>query len=125
MICFRSVLARAVATLALTVIGTASLSGHTKLQKSEPAADSTVTAPPPHVQLWFNEAPDLKVSQIEVTGPAGKLELGPAHLMDAKSVMATIKGEVPDGKYTATWRTAGKDGHVIKGEFTFTVKRSQ
>ncbi len=100
-------------------------SAHTKLQKSEPAANSTVTAPPPHVQLWFNEKPDLKVSKIEVTGPSGKLDLGPAHLMDPKTVMATIKGDVPDGKYTATWRTAGKDGHVIKGEFVFTVKRSQ
>jgi methionine-rich copper-binding protein CopC len=75
------------------------------------------------VQLWFNEAPDLKVSKIEVTGPAGKVELGPAHLMDAKTVMATIKGDVPDGKYTTSWRTAGKDGHIIKGEFAFTVKR--
>lgn len=101
------------------------LSAHTKLQKSEPAAGSTVTTPPAHVQLWFNEKPDLKMSQIEVTGPSGKLDLGPVHEMQAKTLMAPIKGEVPDGKYTATWRTAGKDGHVIKGEFAFTVKRSQ
>mgnify|MGYP003396268193 CR=1 FL=1 len=74
------------------LFGGGSLLAHTKLQKSEPAADSTV-APPAHVQLWFNEAPDLKVSKIEITGPAGKLELGPAHLMDAKTVMATIKSD--------------------------------
>lgn len=101
------------------------LAAHTKLLRSEPAANSTVGAPPAHVQLWFNEAPDLKVSKIEIAGPSGKLELDAAHVMDAKSVMAAIKGDVPDGKYTTSWRTAGKDGHVIKGEFVFTVKRSQ
>jgi methionine-rich copper-binding protein CopC len=75
------------------------------------------------VQLWFNEVPDIKVSKIDVTGPLGKLELGPAHVMDGKAVMAPITGDVPNGKYTTAWRTAGKDGHVIKGQFVFTVMR--
>jgi len=28
---------------------------------------------------------------------------------------------LPAGKYTVTWKTAGADGHVIKGSFGFTV----
>ena len=29
--------------------------------------------------------------------------------------------KVPPGTYTVTWKTAGTDGHVIRGSFGFTV----
>ena len=40
-----------------------------------------------------------------------------------KSLMAVVNGDMPDGVYTVSWQAAGKDGHIQKGEFTFTVKR--
>jgi hypothetical protein len=95
---------------------------HAKLQKSEPAAGTTVAAPPKQIQLWFNEKLDVAVSKVELTGPAGKVELGPVHAMDAKSLMAAIGGKVADGAYTVSWQTAGDDGHVVKGDYTFTLK---
>jgi methionine-rich copper-binding protein CopC len=96
---------------------------HTTLQKSEPKAGSTVTAAPKQIQLWFNEKVDVAVSKIELTGPSGKVVLGPMHAMGGgKSLMAGISGTIADGSYTIAWQTAGDDGHVQKGNVMFTLK---
>jgi methionine-rich copper-binding protein CopC len=110
-----------VAALALSVW----VQAHTKLEKSVPADGATVTTPPTSVQLFFNEKPDLKVSKVEITGPSGKVELGPAHSMADKDIMAPVKGTLGNGKYTVAWQAAGTDGHVQKGEFSFTVQKAQ
>jgi methionine-rich copper-binding protein CopC len=110
-----------VATLALSVW----VQAHTKLEKSVPAAGETLTAAPSAIMLYFNETPDLKVSKVEVTGPSGKVELGPAHSMADKDIMAAVKGTLGNGKYTVAWQAAGTDGHVQKGEFSFTVQKAQ
>ncbi len=107
--------------LVLSVI----VQAHAKLEKSEPADKATLSAPPPHLQLWFNEKPDVKTSKIELRGTSGPVKLGPVHSMDAKTLMAVVSGDMPDGSYTASWQTAGNDGHVLKGEFTFSLKRAK
>jgi methionine-rich copper-binding protein CopC len=95
---------------------------HTALTRSEPAAGKTVTAAPKQVQLWFNEKIDVALSTIELTGPSGKVDLTPAHVMGGKSLMAGVSGKVAEGSYTIAWQTAGDDGHVVKGSVKFTVK---
>jgi len=94
---------------------------HAQVQKTEPAANSTITKVPTSVQMWFNEAPDLKVTKVELAGASGKVELGPAHSMGKNNIMAPIVGKMTNGKYTVNWQTAGDDGHVEKGTFTFTL----
>lgn len=118
-------MSRAVLALVAAVTLSATMLAHTKLEKSVPADGATLTTAPTSVQLFFNEKPDLKVSKIEVTGPSGKVELGPAHSMAEKDVMAAIKGTLGNGTYTVSWQTAGKDGHVRKGTFSFTVSKAQ
>jgi methionine-rich copper-binding protein CopC len=114
----------AISTLAIVAALGSVVAAHAKLEKTEPASGATLTAPPPHVQLWFNEKLDASVSKIDVTGPTGKIDIGPAHSMEPKTLMAVFKGELPDGKYTVNWQTAGDDGHAQKGTFEFTVKRA-
>jgi methionine-rich copper-binding protein CopC len=114
------------ATLAIVItltLGTA-LSAHMKFDKAAPAAKSTVTAPPTSIQVWFSEAPDLKVSKLELKG-ATPIKLSELHVMDKTSLMAMITDPMPDGPYTVSWQAAGDDGHVQKGDFTFTVKRAK
>ena len=113
-----------VVSLAVVVFGLSMVAGaHTKLTKSIPADGATVAALA-SVELVFNEAADVKLTKIEVAGPSGKVELGPAHSMSPKSVMAIVTGKMEDGKYAVTWQTAGDDGHVVKGEFSFSVKHT-
>ncbi len=113
--------AAAVAALAILVVGSAVLEAHMKLEKSEPAAAAVIAAPPATVQVFFSEEPDLKVSDLEIKGP-GKVTLASLEAVE-KSLKASVRGEVADGAYTVSWRAAGKDGHIQKGEFSFTVKR--
>jgi methionine-rich copper-binding protein CopC len=109
-------------TLLCALVSLAALvQAHAKLEKSEPAANATVNKTPTSVQMWFNEAPDLKVTKVDLVGAGGKVELGPAHSMGKNNVMAPIVGKMADGKYTVNWQTAGDDGHVEKGTFAFTL----
>jgi methionine-rich copper-binding protein CopC len=119
-----SALTNIITALAIAAAVGTVLMAHAKLEKTEPANGATLTAPPPHVQLWFNEKLDAAVSKIDVTGPNGKIETGPAHSMEPKTLMVMFKADIPDGKYTVNWQTAGDDGHAQKGEFGFTVKRA-
>lgn len=94
---------------------------HAHLEKTEPAANSTVQTAPKTVQLFFNEALDLAVTKLEIKGPSDKVKLTGTHAM-GKSIMANVEGSMTDGVYTVLWTTAGDDGHPQKGEFKFTLK---
>lgn len=121
----RSWMGRVLMAVAAVFVVSTMAQAHTKLQKSDPVDGATLTTPPVMVQLFFNEKPDLKVSKVTLTGPSGNVELGVAHSMGEKDIMAGIKGTVGNGKYTVSWQTAGKDGHVLKGSFSFTVQKAQ
>jgi methionine-rich copper-binding protein CopC len=116
---------RAIAFTVVAAVSTATLLAHMKATKMEPAADSTVTASPTRVQIWFTEAPDPKVSKLELSGPSGAVKLTGFQVTREKSVMATVESNLADGRYTARWQAAGNDGHIQKGEFAFTVKRTR
>lgn len=109
----------------LTLSATAPVFGarHNRLVKAEPGVDSTVAKSPAEIRLWFREPPELAVSSIKVTDIAGKpFATGDVKATDDKlSVTALVTAPLPAGKYTVTWKTAGADGHVIRGTFGFTV----
>ena len=113
--------ALAVATALLLATG---LSAHTKALKTLPAADSSGAAPA-QLQVWFNETPDVKVSKLTLDGPGGAVKVGAVKAAAENSIAAPIEGTLADGKYTASWQTAGKDGHVLKGTYAFTVRQTQ
>jgi len=106
----------------LVIVPAVIVFAHAKLQKSEPAAGAALTQAPKQIQLWFNEKLDASLSRITMSGPSGKVELGPPHAMGDRSLMAAIGTKLADGAYTVSWQTAGDDGHVVKGDFKFTVK---
>jgi methionine-rich copper-binding protein CopC len=100
---------------------------HNRLVKSEPAVEGTVSAPPKQIRLWFKEAPEAKVSGITLLSVRGKdstaVPLGPVHGTDAAtSIAADLPKPIASGRYAVRWRTAGKDGHVIRGQFGFTLE---
>jgi methionine-rich copper-binding protein CopC len=102
---------------------TVGLQAHMRLQKSEPAAGATLTAPPKAVSAHYSQKPDLKVTKLALKGPTGEIKLGAPRMMGDRHLMATVDGEMADGAYTLSWQTAGDDGHVQKGTVAFTLKR--
>ena len=96
---------------------------HNRLLKSDPGGDATVARSPAEIRLWFKEPPELAVSSIKLADGAGRpVATGPVLGTDDKtSIVAAVTGPLTPGKYTVTWKTAGSDGHVIRGSFGFTV----
>lgn len=96
-------------------------SAHNRLLKTEPAAQAAVKASPARVTFWFVEKPDLTVTKVAVKGPAGPVGVAPAHAVSEKVIAADFKSKLAPGQYTVDWQTAGDDGHISKGEFSFSV----
>jgi methionine-rich copper-binding protein CopC len=98
---------------------------HLALLRSSPAKDSTVAASPKEIRLWFSQSPELAATQVKVTDAAegavklGKLQRGSK--TDEALVIAPLMGTLGAGRYTVSWRTMSRDGHVVKGDFAFTV----
>jgi methionine-rich copper-binding protein CopC len=118
----------AVLVLALVAVGgtyAPSTSGlmHFALAKSMPAADSSVPAPSA-VQLWFTEAPQtnsVSIRLIEGSGELVETSLPKMDEEDDKAASVSVEGALGSGEYTVAWRGIGADGHVVRGEYAFSV----
>lgn len=97
---------------------------HAHMSKSQPTKGEVLTAPPAAVQLWFSATVDPQWSKIEVTGADGeRIDTGPVTAIgnDSNSLQINLK-PVGTGSYEVKWSTASRDGHRIKGSYSFSVK---
>jgi methionine-rich copper-binding protein CopC len=121
-----SLLALAGLLLAVTTVPAAARF-HTKLTKSNPGVDSTLAAAPKVIELWWNEKPEVSLTTIVVQSTAAdsaKVPLGKVRSSaDMMGVAADVAGPVPPGKYVVKWKTAGKDGHAVRGTFNFSISK--
>lgn len=106
----------------LLVLATAAFA-HLRVSNTSPEDGATLGGPVRTLRVWFNQDPDLPLSKLELIGPTGPLSVEGLHTMGEKDLMARVSGRMPDGSYTAKWQTAGDDGHVLTGEWTFTIDR--
>lgn len=98
---------------------------HLALKRSDPSKDSVVTKAPTAIRLWFTQKPEMAVTTISLLdAKAKKVEVAPPRLdaADETEVMVDVKGSVGPGVYTVQWKTSSRDGHAIRGTFTFTVR---
>jgi methionine-rich copper-binding protein CopC len=113
-------------TLFISVATAGSLLGadiavHTHLVKAEPGVDSTVAAVPRQIRLWFNEAPEAALSAATLlkadNSPVATVKM--AATDDSLSVSGTIPVTLQPGSYQVLWRTGSRDGHAVRGKYTF------
>jgi len=98
---------------------------HTKLTKSNPAADTTLAASPKVIELWWNEKPEASLTTVTVQGADSAMAaLGKVRLSDNLMGVATdVAKPLMPGKYVVKWKTAGKDGHAVRGSFNFSIAK--
>jgi methionine-rich copper-binding protein CopC len=109
--------------LGLALLPTEALA-HAVLVKAVPAECSTLTAPPPRVELWFSERLEPAYSRASVTDEAGtRVDLGNAAVSreDPKRISLSLPSLAP-GRYTVRFRVLSVDGHVVESSLTFTVR---
>jgi len=99
---------------------------HLRLVRSTPAEDAALPPGPCHIELWFTEAPELRVTSLHLTGANGRqVPLTPVVAHHARgenpSIAASTRGRLTPGRYALAWRTMAHDGHVMHGTIDFTV----
>ncbi|MEK9499476.1 copper resistance CopC family protein [Gaopeijia maritima] len=108
--------------LALATLGAATVP-HFDLEKSSPEADAMVHEIEA-VTLWFTEEPAEESVTVRLIDGSGEVVEGLSAAVDEEDatryVMPTTDG-LAAGTYTVSWRGMGGDGHVVRGEFNFTV----
>jgi copper transport protein len=116
-----------VTVLALAWVGVLAspAEAHALLERSYPAARSSLSRAPHAMLLYFTEAPGLSLSTVSVLDSSGQIVPGvgaPAVVPgDAQELRATLPA-LADGVYIVNWRTVSKvDGHVTGGSFAFGI----
>ena len=118
---------RIVLTLAAIAVGIvlpSAASAHAYLIKTVPAASGVLNAPPPNVQLTYDEAVEPRFAIISVTNAAGKQETtGPVSRSPANpdTLVVPLRPHLPEGWYLIYWRAISVDGHPVQGAFTYAV----
>ena len=97
---------------------------HATLVKALPAIDGTVPTAQTTLTLWFNERPDVALSNIRLRGPDSVLVAtsAPRAAADSMAIVSEVRGTLTPGVYTVQYRTAGPDGHVMRGSYKFTLQ---
>lgn len=108
--------------LALPAAGRA----HTRLESSSPAADAVLRQPPTELRLRFSTAVEPRLTGATLLGASGDTVLvavaSPEPGSGNRAYVVPIPAALGPGEYLVEWRTAGADGHVIQGGFSFVVE---
>ena len=111
-----------VVTLAFGLAAAALVSAHMAYSKSMPAKDATVTESPEQLQVWFTQEPEPAVSRLSLEVPAAGFRSERRRQAARNRWWRRSPSPLEPGTYTVSWRSAGDDGHVQRGDFSFAVR---
>jgi len=118
------ILTHLLALLLLTLGAPATSALHTALSRATPAVGSAVTSEVRELRLVFTTAVQLPLSEVRVVRDGGTPVSGRlAYAVDSGETELVLTLDLPlaAGAHQVSWQTAGPDGHVIRGEYGFTV----
>ena len=112
---------------------------HSPLVSSSPKNGETLGPPPTEIVMEFKSP--AKLIKVVLTKPSDKQEqslmgrlfgadnsesvsLGTSFLMTIDKHQVIPLPPLEQGRYSLAWRAMGEDGHVIKGDLTFTIQGS-
>jgi putative copper export protein/methionine-rich copper-binding protein CopC len=111
-------------SVVITLSAASTLYAHLALLGSSPTGDERLLATPASVDLTFTEAVEVALSSVILLGPDGQpVSLGALATNDARDrISAPISGELRAGTHTVEWQAVGRDGHPVRGVFTFVIE---
>lgn len=102
------------------------LAAHTALAASAPAAGDTVDGGVGEIRVRFTRPVEGSLTAMALLAGGDTVAAGrgvPVAGSDGKAFTLALPALAP-GSYTLAWRTAGADGHIIRGTFVFHVRAS-
>jgi copper transport protein len=114
----------AILALALALAFPSSAAAHTRLQASAPSAGDTVADTLREIRLTFSTP--VTASMTALVLRTGETTVAEGALVSVDGGGRTFAFRLPHplapGDYTAAWRSAAADGHVIHGTLAFSVR---
>ncbi len=110
------------AGLVVAVVACAPALAHSFLVEATPSSKDHVDASPKTIKLRFGGGVEPKYSKLTVEGADGKV-LGEGSIGTPEKPRE-LSMEAPDlapGKYVVRYRVLSIDGHVVEGNYEFTV----
>lgn len=94
---------------------------HSPLNSTTPANEAIIAAAPTELMLDFKG--EVRLTKVSMTHPPHKsVDLNLNGNKGFISDFAVPMEGMGNGAYVIEWRGLGKDGHPMKGSFTFTVQ---
>lgn len=113
------------AALLLAIFAATPALAHTKLSSSQPAAGDTVRGDSVReVRLRFTTRVSPEVTHLALLLGTDTIASGNLVTVDGtegRVLALALQAALRPGAYVVHWRTAGADGHVIRGDFAFSV----
>ncbi len=115
--------ALAFAAVALFALLATPVSAQITLAGSTPEDGAALDGPVRTVRVWFDLAPPVEGSTLEISGPGNRARIEGLHTMGENDLMGRVTGPMPNGEWTMTWTVDRADGEKQSGTVTFTVQR--
>lgn len=108
----------------LLALGSAVMAhAHPQIVSVEPPPNARLEQAPDRVRITFNEPVEEAFASIQVLDQTGQaVDLGDGRR--ARDDPATLIASLPllkPGVYTVVWQAVGRDGHLVKGNFAFSI----
>lgn len=97
-------------------------SAHAVLMSSVPSAGDFLAGPAITMQLRFNSRVDGKRSRLTLVYPDGKLYPLDITPQSSPDVLNAPAHGLLGGLYKVRWQVLAADGHITRGEFSFTIR---
>ena len=108
--------------VAILVGSSTSAYAHQALVRSSPAAGASLAVAPREIQLTFYERPERLFTRVVLIDPSGAaVELDSVVMGLGNTVTVAIRGSLVAGAYVVQWQSAGRDGHVVQGDYEFSI----
>lgn len=110
------------AALLATVMAVSPAMAHSFLVEATPSSKDHVAATPKTIKLRFGGGVEPKYSKLTVEGADGKvLGEGSIGVPDKPRELSMDAPDLAPGKYVVRYRVLSVDGHVVEGNYEFTV----
>jgi methionine-rich copper-binding protein CopC len=108
--------------IVLSVAGATSAVAHSFLVDATPSSKEHVAAPPKTIKLKFGGGVEPSYSKITIETLDGKvLGEGNAAVPGKPRELTANAPELAPGKYIVRYRVLSSDGHIVEGNYEFTV----
>ena len=119
----RATAGRSLALAALFALLAGPAAAQITLAGSTPEDGAALDGPVRTVRVWFDTAPPVDQSTLEIAGPGNRAKVEGLHTMGENDLMGRVTGPMPNGEWKMTWTIVGADGKTQTGTVSFTVQR--